>query len=309
MQKLKKNIFISFIILIFFGNITFAKENKILIKVNNEIITTIDILNEINFLSIMNKEFRSIEKKEKINIAKNSLIKQKIKFIEISKYKKNLNLDNSIFENIVKSYFINFQINNLNEFEVFFNKQNLDPTFIKKKILVDTFWNRLIYEKFSQNVKINRDEIKKSILKKGTQKEYLLSEIVFNIEDKEKLNTKVQKITKTIKDKNFAEAALNFSISDSSKNGGELGWIQESVLSDKIINEVRKTKIGDFTNSIIIPGGFIILNLENVREIKKDIDPDKEFKIIIEKKTNEQLKIFSNIYLNKLKKNIKLNET
>ena len=133
MQKLKKNIFISFIILIFFGNITFAKENKILIKVNNEIITTIDILNEINFLSIMNKEFRSIEKKEKINIAKNSLIKQKIKFIEISKYKKNLNLDNSIFENIVKNYFINFQINNLNEFEVFFNKQNLNPIFIKKK--------------------------------------------------------------------------------------------------------------------------------------------------------------------------------
>lgn len=309
MQKLKKNIFISFIILIFFGNITFAKENKILIKVNNEIITTIDILNEINFLSIMNKEFRSIEKKEKINIAKNSLIKQKIKFIEISKYKKNLNLDNSIFENIVKSYFINFQINDLNEFEVFFNKQNLDPTFIKKKILVDTFWNRLIYEKFSQNVKINRDEIKKSILKKGIQREYLLSEIVFNIEDKEKLDTKVQNITKTIKDKNFAEAALNFSISDSSKNGGQLGWIQESVLSDKIINEIRKTKIGDFTNSIIIPGGFIILNLENVREIKKDIDPDKEIKIIIEKKTNEQLKIFSNIYLKKLKKNIKLNET
>ena len=158
-------------------------------------------------------------------------------------------------------------------------------------------------------MKINRDEIKKSILKKGIQKEYLLSEIVFNIEDEEKLDTKVQNITKIIKDKNFAEAALNFSISDSSKNGGELGWIQESVLSDKIINEIRKTKIGDFTNSIIIPGGFIILNLENVREIKKDIDPDKEIKIIIEKKTNEQLKIFSNIYLNKLKKNIKLNET
>ena len=98
MQQLIKTIFISFIILVFFGNTTFTKENKILIKVNNEIITTIDILNEINFLSIMNKEFRSIEKKEKINIAKNSLIKQKIKFIEISKYKKNLNLDNSILK-------------------------------------------------------------------------------------------------------------------------------------------------------------------------------------------------------------------
>ena len=309
MQQLKKSIFISFIILVFFGNTTFTKENKILIKVNNEIITTIDILNEINFLSIMNKEFRSIKKEEKIKIAKNSLIKQKIKYLEILKYKKNLDLDNSIFENIIKSYFINFQINNLNEFEIFFNKQNLEPVFVKKKILVDTFWNRLIYEKFSQSVKINKNEIKKSILKKGIQREYLLSEIVFNTEDKKKLDTKVQNITKTIKEKSFAEAALNFSISDSSKNGGKLGWIQESVLSDKIIGEIKKTKIGDFTNSIVIPGGFIILNLENVREIKKEIDPDKEIKIIVEKKTNEQLKIFSNIYLNKLKKNIKLNET
>ena len=308
MHQLKRIVFISLIIFIFYGNITFAKENKILIKVNNEIITTIDILNEINFLSIMNKEFRSIEKKEKINIAKNSLIKQKIKYIEISKYKKNLDLENSIFENIVKSYFINFKINNLDEFEIFFNKQNLDPLYIKRKIIIDTFWNRLIYEKFSKNVKIDINEIKKSILKKKIQKEYLLSEIVLNIEDKEKFDTKIQIIKKTIKDKNFAEAALNFSVSDSSKNGGKLGWIKENVLNNKIINEIKKTKIGDYTNSIVIPGGFIILNVENVREIENNIDPDKEIKIITEEKTNEQLKIFSNIYLKKLRKNIKLNE-
>ena len=146
-------------------------------------------------------------------------------------------------------------------------------------------------------MKIDINEIKKSILKKKIQKEYLLSEIVLNIEDKEKFDTKIQIIKKTIKDKNFAEAALNFSVSDSSKNGGKLGWIKENVLNNKIINEIKKTKIGDYTNSIVIPGGFIILNVENVREIENNIDPDKEIKIITEEKTNEQLKIFSNIYL------------
>ena len=96
-------------------------------------------------------------------------------------------------------------------------------------------------------MKIDINEIKKSILKKKIQKEYLLSEIVLNIEDKEKFDTKIQIIKKTIKDKNFAEAALNFSVSDSSKNGGKLGWIKENVLNNKIINEIKKPKL------VIIP--------------------------------------------------------
>ena len=308
-MNIKKIIIIVLIFFTFFLNKSFCKENKILIRVNNEIITTIDILNEVRFLSIMNAEFREFEQDKKIEIAKNSLIKDKIKLIEILKYRKNLDVESPLFENIVKNYFPDLKIKNLNEFENYFNKQNLDLKFLKQKISIETFWNRLIFEKFSKNVKINKNEIETEVLSKEKQKEYLLSEIVFNVSNNEKLDDKINLISKTIVEKSFAKAALNFSISDTTNKGGKLGWIKENILSDDIKIQISKTKIGNFTKPIVIPGGFIILKVENVRVIKRKINEEKEIQNIINKKTNDQLRLFSNIYLNKLKKNIEINET
>ena len=168
-MNIKKIIIIVLIFFTFFLNKSFCKENKILIRVNNEIITTIDILNEVRFLSIMNAEFREFEQDKKIEIAKNSLIKDKIKLIEILKYRKNLDVESPLFENIVKNYFPDLKIKNLNEFENYFNKQNLDLKFLKQKISIETFWNRLIFEKFSKNVKINKNEIETEVLSKEKQ--------------------------------------------------------------------------------------------------------------------------------------------
>ena len=137
----------------------------------------------------------------------------------------------------------------------------------------------------------------------------MLSEIVFNVSNNEKLDDKINLISKTIKEKSFAKAALNFSISDTTNKGGKLGWIKESILSDDIKIQISKTKIGNFTKPIVIPGGFIILKVENVRVIKRKINEEKEIQNIINKKTNDQLRLFSNTYLNKLKKNIEINET
>ena len=256
----------------------------------------------------MNKEFENIEKNKKIEIAKNSLIRQKIKFIEISKFKENINLEDNIFENIVKSYFRNLKINSIKNLDTYLKKENLNIEFIREKISIDTFWNQLIYNKFSKNVKINKFEIEKNIKNKKEQKEYLLSEIVFAIDNNENLNEKTKLINKIIKEKNFSEAALNFSISDTSNNGGKLGWIKEEILNSKIKKEINITEVGKSTKPIVIPGGFLILNIENIRVTEKNIDEEKEIKNIIQEKTNDQLNRFSNIYLNKLKKNIQFNE-
>ena len=126
----------------------------------------------------MNENFSQINENKKIEIAKTLLIQEKIKFIEISKFKKKLNLEESVFENIVKQYFKKFKIKNLNEFQVFLNKNNLNPNTIEEKINVDTFWKSLIYEKFSNKVKINRKEIEKNIEKKK-KKEYFLLKFYF----------------------------------------------------------------------------------------------------------------------------------
>ena len=303
-----KIIFLILFCLIFFVNKAQSSENKIILKLNNEIITTVDILNEIKFLSIMNKEFKDIEKDKKIEIAKNLSIKHKIKFIELSKLKKNINLEDDVYKNVALNYFKDLNIDSIEKLELFFNKKGISKYFIREKISINTYWNQLIYNKFSKNVKINKIEIEKALRNKEKQTEYLLSEIVFEIENNENLKDKIKLISNNIAEKNFSEAALNYSISDTAKNGGNLGWIKEEILSAKIKNEIKITKIGNFTKPIVIPGGFIILKIENIRKIKKNIDVDKEIKNIVDQKTNDQLNRFSNIYINKLKKDIEFNE-
>ena len=268
----------------------FGKENKILIKVNNEIITTIDILNEIKFISTINEDFSSINKNKKIEIAKNSVIKDKIKLIEILKFKSNLDIDDKIFESLVKSYFIKFNFKNLNEFRNFFNNQNINTNFIRKKIIINTLWNKLIFEKFSKNVKIDKQEIERNVLQKKIQTEYKLSEIVFTIDKSENLEQKSKQITKSIIEENFSKAALNYSISDTATKGGKLGWIKEDILNKKIKDELIKTDVDQFTLPITIPGGFLILKIEDVRKIEKDINYKKEVRNIIEKKNERSAK-------------------
>ena len=200
-MKLKFKSIILITLFITITNLSFSKENRILVKVNNKIITTVDILNEIKFLSIINKEFEDIERNRQIIIAKNSLLKDKVKSIEILKYKKNLNFEKNLFKKIIKNYLINQNIKDQKNYEDFFKNNNLDIEFVKQKITIDTFWKGLIYEKFHKNVKIDENEIKKSILDKKKQREYMLSEIVFILEDNEKLKEKFKKITDTIKKK------------------------------------------------------------------------------------------------------------
>ena len=307
-MNLKQKLIIIFLLSISFFNNALTKENKILVKVNNEIITSVDILNEIKFLSYANKEFINIEKNQQIQIAKNSLIKDKIKSLEILKFKTNLNLEDENFEKIMKNYFRNQNIENLKDLETLINDKNLDMEFVREKISIDSFWKALIYEEFNRNVKIDETEIKKNILEKEKQKEYLLSEIVFTLNKEEKLGQKLEKITNIIKKRNFTEAALNFSISDTSGNGGDLGWIKENVLNKKIKIELKNINTGEFTSPITIPGGFLILYKKDSREIKNTLDVNDEIKIIVNRKTNDQLNRFSNIYLKKLRKNIQINE-
>ena len=307
-MRYNKIIILLLFFLVFYLNKAISKENRILLKLNNEIITTVDILNEIKLLSILNKEFKNVEKNKKIEIAKNSLIREKIKFIELSKLNKNINLENNIYEDIAINFFKNLKIDNTKDLEIFLNNENINIEFIRKKISINTYWNQLIYKKFSKNVKIDKVEIEKALKNKKKQTEYLLYEIVFSVENDENFKEKLGLINKKIFEKNFSEAAFNYSVSDTAKNGGKLGWIKEEILNNKIKNEIKITNIGNFTKPIVIPGGFIILYIENIRETEKNMNIEKEIKNVIEQKTNDQLNRFSNIYLNKLKKNIQFYE-
>ena len=308
-KKLINNIviFISVCFLILF-NKALAEDNKILLKVNNEIITSVDILNEIEYLSITNDKFKKTEKKIQINIARNSLIKENIKKIELLKYKKYLQIDDKLLESIILKYFTNLNIKSLLDLDKFLREKSINADFVKRKLTIETLWNQLIYSKFYKNVKINKDEIKKSISNKKIFKEHYLSEILIDFDNNQDFNSKIELVKKTINEKSFSDAALIYSVSESSANGGKLGWIKENVLNNKIKSEINSINIGEISNPIILPGGVLILYKEDTRKLEKKINIENEINIIVQKKINDQLKTMSAMYFNKIKKNILINE-
>ena len=308
MIKQLKYIIISIIYSLLIINYCNSGENKILFKVNNDIITSLDIFNELEYLKVINKEFKKIEKENAFEISKNSLIKEKIKEIEIKRIIKKIEIEDKILNNLIIGYFKEFEINTIAEFENFFLRKDIDPNVIKKKISIEVLWNQLIYSKYNQNVKIDKQLIKNNLTNNKKQTEFLISEILFNIDENEDLNKKFLLIDNSIKEINFAQTALAYSISDTANKGGNLGWISESILSEQIYKKIKKLKIGEHTSPILVPGGFLILKLLDFKEVNKEFDIENEVKKIVKEKTNQQLNRFSNIYFNKVKKDIVIDE-
>ncbi|MBD1154627.1 peptidylprolyl isomerase [Pelagibacterales bacterium SAG-MED21] len=307
-MKKFKTITIGIIFSIIIFSISLAIENKILFKVNNEIITSMDILTELKYLGIINKDLKKTTNNQAFEIAKRSLIREKIKEIELKRLLKEIEVDEKFLNNLLIDYFKSINIKTISEFEKFFISQDIDPNLIKKKISIEILWNQLIYSKFKQNVKIDRKSIQNELSNNVKKKEFLLSEILFNINESEKLNDKIILLKKEIKEKGFSQTALTYSISDTSNKGGKLGWVSETIMSQKIKNEVKKIKVGRHTNPIVIPGGFLIIKIEDIREVDNSSDLNDEIEKIIKDKTNEQLNQFSNIYFNKIKKDIVIHE-
>ena len=306
----KKIQFFLLIIFLFFSENTYALENKILIKVNNEIITSLDINSEINYLIALNKNIKNLDKEKKYNIAKNSLIREKIKKIELLNYIKKIEVEEKISDEILKSTYSRLGINSKAEFLKYIKNYNIDINTIVKKVSIEMLWNQLIVSKFSDKIKINKDQLKNKILTKDNKeiKRYLLSEILFNVSNNNELQTKLDKIKASIVELGFENTAAIYSISDNSKIGGKLDWINEGILNEKIRNELNNINIGDLTNPIITPGGFLLLKIEDIKSIKKKIDLNKELEIMINTESNKQLNQYSNIYFNKISKNFQIDE-
>ena len=286
----------------------YAIENKILFKINNEIITTIDIFNEIKYLKLINSNLQNLSKKNLYEIAKNSLIRENIKKIELLKNNISLTFEESTIDKIKKNFANQLKINSIEELEILLEKLELNRNDITEKLIIENVWNSFIVKKFIKEVKIDEEKIKKEVGKKNYQNEYDLSEIVFELENNENINTKYNLIKNNIKENSFEDVASLISISETSKTGGKLGWIKESSLNKKIKNELDTIKPKDITKPLVIPGGILILKINKIRKIEKEINKKKEIQSIIREKTNEQLNQFSILYFNKIKKDVLINE-
>ncbi len=307
MQK-KFIIKILFFFLIFLKSEINAYENKIVVKVDNEIITSIDILNEIDYLTFINKDLKKFEKEKIYEISKNSLIREKVKKIEVLKNFNEMKVDEQYLDAAIKNYITRLNISSFESFTNQINKYGLDIKDIKKRFTIELLWNQLIYKKYSNSVKVDKELIKKEFQQNNKQKEFLLSEIVFNVQDNENIQDKYKIIENTIKEQDFNRAAAIHSTSDSASSGGILGWIKQSSIDPKINNELKNITINQFTKPIVVPGGFLILKINNIRETEKKNNSEKEVELIFEEKVNQQLNQFSNIYFNKVLKSIAINE-
>ena len=303
-----KKVIIFFTLIFLLNTQSYTAENKIVLKINNEIITSVDVFNEIKYLSILIKDFNNFEKKKIYQISLNSLIRQKVKEIELRKNFKKLIIDDKFLDPQIKSFMRKLNFNSNIDFEEYLNSKNIEIDEVRKKLSYELLWNKLIYEKFNKNIKIDKQKIEKSLKENTTQNEYLLSEILFNVENKEKLNQKYKNIESNILNLGFNKAAVINSESSSADKEGLIGWVKETSISPKIKIQIRKINKGEYTNPIQVPGGFLILFINDVRKVKKVIDLDEEINLEVIKQTNDQLNQLSNIYFNKIKKNMKINE-
>ena len=311
MFKKNKKFLITICLFSFIFNINSYAKIDIKVIINNEIITNVDIKKEAEYLKILNPNLIQLDENKILKISQTSLINQIVKKKEISKY-----VDMSIKENkFSNDYFKNLysRLNYSSEVDFkndLISRNTYSINEIKDKINIDLYWNEIIYEKYNELIKINKNFFMKKVnnMQNERQKEYSLSEIIFTKKKNEKLDDQLNQIKLSINDIGFKNTANIYSISQSSKFGGSLGWVSENSLSKKISDRLSKLNVGDLTKVINIGNTYLILKIDEIKINKIKIDKEKELEKLIQAETNKQLNKFSRIYFDKSKINYSISE-
>ena len=292
----------------FYLSISSAFETKIIHNIQDEIITNIDIKNEFKYLLALNNKLKELDKDKILNIANESIIKEKIKKIEISKYFKEIKLNEEYSDILLKNMYLRLGIESLNQFKLYLKDYDLDVEDVEKKITIDALWNELIIEKYANRISINKEKIKQEITKnKNLQsKEYHLFEIIFDVKNKNEIEKKYNEIIKSINEIGFKNSASIYSFSQSAKIGGDIGWVNENSLNNKIKDNIINLRIGEISKPIILSSGILVLKINDIKNY--EINYENELKKAINYERNRQLNQYSKIYFNKIKKNLEFNE-
>tara|TARA_Y100001935_G_scaffold255450_1_gene268555 strand:- start:944 stop:1879 length:936 start_codon:yes stop_codon:yes gene_type:complete len=301
------------LVLIFFllNNFSYSKINlQIIMKVNDQIITTYDLEKEINYLLALNPRLKEISENDLSRLAKRSMVKEIIRKSEILKYKQ-LDLKNTQINNVLENIIQNLNFSDLSQFENYLVNFDISIDDIKEKIEIENEWKNLIYAKYSKNIKIDKKKLINKIEKTSKEEfslEYNLSEIVFS--NKQNVSTKEfsKKIVESIKINGFENTANLYSIADSSKAGGKIGWVKKNNLSLEINRELEDLKINSHSNPIKIGNNYLILKINDMKEVAIKFDKQKELDRMIVSETSKQLDKFSNIFYNKIKLNSTISE-
>ena len=311
-MRLKKKFTFSLVFQFIFFFIVFinlyANEVKIVAKIENDIITNIDIENEYKYLITLNKSLEDIDKKQLLSFAKNSLIKEKIKKSEIKKFYE-LDKKNDAVDKLITGIYNKLNIDNLEEFKIYLRNNNLEYSDVYRKLEIEAVWNEMVYYLFKDKIYIDETDLKNRIIDNQQKVESLLiSEIIVNIKNKNDVEKVYNQLLKSIEKFGYKETVLRLSISNSKNNSGLLGWINKNTLSKKIQNELSKIEIGQITKPILISSGMLVLKLEDKKFVEPNQNLDEQLLKLTNFEINNQLNNFSTIYYNKIKKNFLVNE-
>jgi peptidyl-prolyl cis-trans isomerase SurA len=308
-----KNIILKFVyafilIFLFINSASSGNKIKIELQIGNEILTNIDFLNEKNYLIALNNNLKTLPKNQLKKISKESLIREKIKKIELLKFYDFEKAD-KYSDQLLSDFYKRLNFKNKDDFNSYLISYNLNISDIREKLKIETLWNEMIFQKYNNQIKIDKEKIKTKIKnQKKILKEYNLSEILFQLKSDEKLLDKYNLILQNIENSGFKNSANIFSISDSSKFGGEIGWINQNQLNDNLLREIENLNINKLTKPIQTSNGYLIIKLNNKREKEAELDFERTFKQMITEEKNRQLNQFSLIYFNKIKQNIFISE-
>jgi peptidyl-prolyl cis-trans isomerase SurA len=298
---------ILFIVLIFFslGKVNSAITDSLFMTVGNKPITQSDIINEIKILLILNNESYTEAKRDKLQkLAIQSLIKRNIKKIEIEKL--NVIEFNIVdLENELKRFASGMNVD-VDTLKNICASNELDFSLIEDLIKVELRWNTLVFATYKNRLIVNSSDIDEELkkLEKIKKNEYLISEILMPISNSDEVADVTNNLKKKIEIEGFESVAEQLSIAESSLKGGDLGWLDENIISEKIKPAIMKTQIGKISEAIILPEGILIFKVRDKREIKSDLTlEDKKNKLVVAEK-NKILGMYSLSHYDKVRRSI-----
>lgn len=287
---------------IFFFSSAFALiQEKIIAQVENEVITTYDMENEIRTLLVLSDQEITQENINKIKqTALNNLINLKLKEIEVNKFKVQLQ------KNAITNYLINISSNDISSLKNKFLQNSINYDIYIKKIENELKWQSLIYSKYRKNVRINNEEInfelKKILLNQKEILEFNLRQIEVFVEKKDLGD--LEEINSQLKGLSFNDAIKKLKINFSEVNNVNIGWITGDVLSKEVLKIVENMKIGEISDPILNLNSILFLNLVDKKSSNKEtLDKDRLRENLINQKKNELYSLYSNSYLSKIKNN------
>jgi len=283
-------------------------EDGLYATVGNKAITRSDIVNEIKVILILNnKRFSEDERKELQQIAIKSIIKRSIKKIEIERNNYlEFNKQDLKKELLRLANNINIDVDTLKNI---FSSNELDFSILENQIKTDLLWNSLIFQLFKNKISINLGEIDeqlKLIQNKKEIKEYLISEIVIKPVEKDKLESVIVELKNRIKIEGFESVAVSLSISDSATRNGDLGWVNENIISKKLLSTIANTPVGNISKPILLPNAILIFKVRDKRKIEKNINLEETKNVLINSEKERILNMHSSSHYNNLRRSISI---